>query len=528
MSLNRAISFAAGFLASITLLGQNASFEYYLSTRPLLQSDNAAALSTSTLKSISDVNASFRKDKGAFIGVDGSKDSWMAKAGGESYTRISDRIVFYGRLSYSYFSGKEMGGSLLIDRDYYPFSFEESTSETLGGKKRELYGLAGAMSYSINKKWSLGVRMDYEAGNNVKIKDPRYRSEWMLLNLSAGMFCKTDNGLSLGASAIYKSTKEKVMTHVYGITGVPYYVLIDRGLFFGINELVEGSAGSDGFLSTSEFKPAVYDFYGASFQLESAGRTRSYNQIKVLYKTGKYGKGTSSDPIFFEYSGIEASYDGKLFIEADKNMHDVHYCLSFASLNNAENSIKYTTPNGQNTIVEYIGRNPVQQRYDFDANLGYRMVVDADAPRPKMEFGADINAGGRITDVSIYPYTRKQSVVKADANAYYRQNFCLDRNIITVDANAGYGMGMGNTLRNDPDPKKSTLKSQDEYLNRQFEYDTIGRVNLGAGLTYTRLLNDRISIYINIKDVYTRALGETVFLGSPNRNSMVLTIGCTL
>lgn len=526
--MRKSLITVATLLSCVFLHGQNAEFEYFLSTNPLLGSGNAAALCTSPLKSISSATASFNKDNGAFVGIDGSSDSWQAGVRGESFTRISDRIVFCGGLSYSYFSGKNMGGSALVDRESNPVAFLESTSETLGGKTRERYGLDAGMSYSLSEKWSLGFKLGYSAGNNVKVKDPRYRSELMFLDMSAGFFYRGDRNFAFGASAIFKNTQEIIKSHLFGTTDKSYYLLIDRGSFFGTLEQVEGM---NGFVSTSDFQPMTNNLYGASFQLEAGSKVRSYNGITVLYRGGHYGKGSSTYPIYFEYSGFTAEYDGKLLWGSRAFSHDLHYGADFAMLGTKENSIKYTTPVGGTTIAQIIGSNDVQSRMDIHANAGYKLAVDVQGNRPRMEMGVDISAYSQNRKTTIYPYYRKSNVSTVEADVFYRQSFTAGKNVFTVGAGALYGMGFGVAAEDGQlasTSGASKLVSQDEYLAREFEYNTISRVGAGLSFTYTRMLKGNSSLFLRISDDFTRALKQPEHILSPNRNCAVFTIGCTL
>ena len=103
-------------------------FEFIRNTNPWLISDNAAGLGTLQVPRTSFVEAYFDKDDGGLIPVEGSDNSLEAGALTESYVRISDRIAFHGKLSYSYFQGKNMNGHYLMDPSYNPINFLESTS----------------------------------------------------------------------------------------------------------------------------------------------------------------------------------------------------------------------------------------------------------------------------------------------------------------------------------------------------------------------------------------------------------------
>ena len=125
-------------------------FGFIKDSNPWLSSFNAAGLGTLQVERTSFAEASFDKEDGGVIPVEGSDDSWQAGAQTESFVKISDRIAFHGKLSYSYFSGRNMGGHYLMDPGYNPINFVESTEEDRGTKVKELYGLLGGISYTFN------------------------------------------------------------------------------------------------------------------------------------------------------------------------------------------------------------------------------------------------------------------------------------------------------------------------------------------------------------------------------------------
>ena len=176
-------------------------FDYIRASAPWLSSRNAAGLSAMTLDRATIAEGNFKKENGGITDNAGSENCFQAGAATESYLKISDRIAFYGKLSYSYFQGKDMGGSVLMDPAYNPVNFYEGDLNTKGVKNRELYHLIGGMSYSFRDSgWSLGAKIDYESGDQAKLKDPRFLNVWMDLGASAGFRFQTEG--SVGPSVL--------------------------------------------------------------------------------------------------------------------------------------------------------------------------------------------------------------------------------------------------------------------------------------------------------------------------------------
>lgn len=528
MTLRKAIISLVSTLAFTTVWGQSADYDYILDSNPLLQSRNAAALCTTPLKTFSSVKATFTKDNGSYVDINGSDNSLEAGANAWSYTRISDRIVLYGGLSYSYFNGRNMAGSLLRDMDYNPFGFYDNTVETAGVKTKELYNLDGGIGYSFNDSWAMGFKVNYQSGNFVKTKDPRHRSEWMLLDLSASAFWRPSDRISAGASLIFKNTQELVKNHLYGTSDKPYYIFVDRGLFFGSIEQVGNLSG---FVSSSDFQPATNLFYGLGLQLESHGKATSYNNLTVLVRSGKYGNDTSTKPLYFSYNGILAEYDGKILTGSNAFRHDIHYNASFSTLNSTEHLFKYNTEAGTNTTVQYTGQRDVLDRMDIGAGIGYKASTKVSNNRPDMQFGADAGALLRTQTATIYPYYRKQTLTRLSVNAFYLKNFCVStRDIITLRANLLYGMGLGEPVTDGQlaTSTGSALKKNDDYLLRQHEYDTAPHAGAGLTLSYTRDFTKRISMFISLSDSYNTLFKTPVYIKGTGHNCAVFTIGCKL
>lgn len=78
------------------------SFDYVKSDNPWLVSPNTASLYTLSVKNISTVNVGMTKSDGSYMDVHESGNAAEAGAYTESYVKVSDRMAFSGKLSYSY------------------------------------------------------------------------------------------------------------------------------------------------------------------------------------------------------------------------------------------------------------------------------------------------------------------------------------------------------------------------------------------------------------------------------------------
>lgn len=521
MNLRKAI-IAAALLCPASLLAQNPEYSLVLESNPQLTA-SAAALSDFAKKSMSQVEASFAKDNGGFVGIDGSSDCWQGKLGAESYTRISDRMVFFGRLSYSYFKGNDMGGSVLRDLYYNPVAFLDYTGNN-GVKTRELYSLGGGMSYALGRRWSLGLGMDYESGNNVKTKDPRYRSEWMYMNYDLSVWFRPSSGFAVGASLIYRNTQERVMSHLFGLSDKQQFLGIDRGAFYGTRESVEGTYG---FVSPTDFQPMNNNFFGASLQTRAGVY---HGNVEVLYRSGKYGFDTSTMPKYFEYSGIEASYDGAILLGGAGSLHDIHFGAGLRTLGNTEYSFKYSTAAGQNTVVDYTGSKHVMDRREITANLGYKGSIGISEGKPSLQFGADADMHMRNQRTTIFPFYRDHVKTSFTAGAFIDKYIYGRHGMLAIGASVSGGAGFGTAAEDGTLANSSGSKviSFDEYKDRQFEFETAPYAGAGLHITYSRNIRKGMDAYVSLRDDFSSLLAAPEFLDGRFRNAALLSIGLSL
>ena len=496
-------------------------FRFRTGTDPVFFLSNPAALAAFQ-GHISIAEIELRKDNGALCGLSESPDGFKGGAVTESYISVSDRISFHGKLGWSYFSGDRMGSQILMDPGFNPVNYLESTSATVGRRNKETYSLLGALSYKFSDRWAAGCSIDYVSSDQTKVKDPRFTSIWMDMSLKAGATFRPSERLLLGFAAVYRSTLEQVRGGIYGTTDKQYFTYTDKGAFYGTLAELQGDMS---YLSVSNYRPMKNDFYGLSIEL--AGSKFS-NELEALYRTGYWGKKSSSTPTFFEFSGIRAAYHGKFLSRKAEDIHRFSVDVNYELLGNNENIFKYVTPVGLNTRVEYTGSNHILDSHQASLDLGYVYYKDTGAFLPAFSAGGDINGSASLKNVVLYPYYRNSNLFTVSADAFARKNIFMGKSVFSLGLNALFRMGFG-------DPKQdgsyattsgSNLISFDDYLYRQFEFDTAPAAGAGLEFAYTYLISERIAPYIKLSDSFSTLLSAPQYLEGRIRNVALITLGC--
>lgn len=499
-------------------------FRYTVDTHPLLGFGNAASLGGYDLGKVSYAEINGRKENGALAGTAESPDAFRLGVSTESYLAVSPRMTFYGKLSWTYFDGKSMGGPVLMDPDYNPINFYESSTSTVGSKKQEMFDLAGGIAYSLGDKWSMGVRIDYTSGDYTKTKDPRFNNIWMDMKVDAGVWFRPGEKFSAGLSAFWRNTLEQLKGGVLGTTDTQYYTSIDKGCFFGINELLEGDTG---FVSTSGYRLMNNDFFGAELQ---AVWGNFHNELSVATRKGYYGNRSSSQPVFFEFNGMEIAYNGILLAPHGSVLNRFELKAAFKPLSSRENSFSYVTPPGKSTYVQYNGQTERSKSTGIDAALSWNLYTGTDGVRPKWDIGALADFAMRNCTTTIYPYYRIRNYQTVSAMAHATRNFIdgSKSGILGIGLEAGFHMGMGAAVTDGSyaSTSGSTLKKFDTYLLLQHEYETAPRASAGLNITYTRVFSASFAAFIRIADSFATLTGEPQYLSGKTRNVATLTIGC--
>lgn len=503
-------------------------FDYVRATEPWLSSLNPAGLGALREGRIARAEARFTKSDGDLTDIWNSSDSWQAEACTESNMRISEKMAFYGKLSYVTFRGKDMGGHILMDPAYNPVNFLESTDTTRGTKSKELYSLSGGMSYSTGRKWQIGAEVEYQAGNCAKLKDPRFQNSWMDLDISAGARFTPSDRFSAGVSLGYKKTTESVYGSIYGTTDKMYYIFVDYGGAFGFREQFDGD---NGMVSTSSARVMFNTFYKASLQLDyrTGSSLRFFNELSFRKRSGYYGNRGSGNIVFTEHSGLCASLESTMLYLSGTMTHIFKAEGRWSSLDNFRNNYSQSTIPGENTEVVYYGKTRTLYRTDFSAALSYSVYSGTDDSYPDWSAGGSIRAEGRNFTSAYYPYYRTQKVTAFDFSVYMERNIRIRKNILSIGAGAGYMQGTGNPASDGEYAQGSSVqKWSDSFrLDSDFEARTAARARGSLSVRYTWILKRQTGLYTTVSDSFCHMFTPAVYLESGFRNIACVTVGCT-
>lgn len=525
MKLRLPVIFAAIFCLAASAAGQEELRDYgfVTDTNPYLFLSNPAGTAFWDGR-IAVAELSFDRQDGGLRDIDQSPDCWEVKAGTESYTRINKLVSFYGKLSWSDFLGKDMGGPVLMDPGYNPVNFYESRDTDLGTKKRELYSLKGQIGLSPWKKWRFGAGIDYEAGDQIKVKDPRFSNIWMDLGVSAGLLFSPTRRFSVGFSALWRNTVESVKGGIYGANDIQYFIQTDKGGFYGT---VAQLAGDDNYVPETTARPMNNQWAGGALQVVIGERYSG--DLSFAVRSGYWGNKSSSSATFFEFSGYKAGYKGLLLIPGSNNLHRFEWHLGYEKLSNNENVFQYVKPEGGSTVVKYTGKNHIMDRKVADAGIDWRWHKGTENGRPVFTLGAAAGWNYLTQKTSIYPFWRKQAIGKADVKLFCQKNWFITRNdlILTADL-AAFGQTGYGTKKEDGSQANTTstsLRSFDMYLDRHYEFETAPRAGFDASVTAT-VTTHKIVPYVKMGFTSMHLLSAPEFLDGASRNTATITLGC--
>lgn len=473
---------------------------------------------------VATVEAFAEKGNGGMISLEESPDCFTWGARTESYCRVSKLITFHGRLSWSHFNGKDMGGQVMMHPELHPVNFLESTTETTGIKKRELYDLCGGLSLNLGSAWSLGFNINYGAGDQTKIKDPRFSNILTELDMSAGVAWRPSRNFTVGVSVLYRDLLEQVRGGIYGATDKQYFIQIDRGGFIGT---VEELSGDYNFVSASNYRPMDNRYKGASLQVILF--ENFVNEFSYRKREGYYGKKASNSPVFFEFNGIEASYDGVVLLPMRNSLHRLAVELDYSTLGNQENRPEWATAeNGSTTVIYKEPNSKLLKRTDKSAALDYRWMLGTSGIRPDMTIGLRGTYFSREQTTTIYPVYRKHSYSRIRGELFFEKVFHSGKMSFIPYLSGFFQTGKG-TAKGDGSfvpNATSKLKSFDTYLERQFEYETDPRAGGNVSFTATRAFSDKLEVYVKLSDSFTSLIYTPLYLSGRFRNIATVSIGC--
>jgi hypothetical protein len=488
---------------------------YLRQSEAWLGSENAAGLQALPDVRLSTVEAYLHKGNGGFVNYHESDNSTEAGAVTESYYRLNPRVVFYGKVHYGNFTGRNMGGSAWINPYDTPFDLVETVDTTRGAKNLERYLLTGALGVNVWRGLSLGARIDYQAANYAKTRDLRHINKYSDLAFSVGASYAFGSAVKLGANYFYRYNAEDVTFGIYGNTDRQYTSLVSFGGFFGRTELY-----SDGSGYTLDASPLFNEYRGAAVQVEVrlAAHWRLFVEAAGKRRSGEYGKRSTTTIVYAEHEGNELALAGTLSYRRDAAQHLLKAGYRQERLENYENVYREEHTSGNRSEIVYYGQNIVRDAAWTRGNLTYTGWFGIADYRPawRVEAGAEY---ARMTQtVAQYPYYRKQSMYRYDFFLNAGRTVAWRANDVGLLLGAAYGTG-GGEPKNDglyapPSSTQKPPKNFDGYLYHEFDYLTAPRAGGRAEALYARRLRSGLRASVSLRYELTRALQPVRTFGS--------------
>lgn len=479
------------------------NFDYVKNSNSWLSGENATGLSKLNTKSISFIETAFYKKAGDFINFYESDNSSTFGAKTESFYRLS-KIVFYGKMEYSNFSGKNMGGSTLLDPYFSSFDIVEFADSTAGKKNMETYHLTGAFSVPLYKKLLLGLKANYKTVSYYKVKDLRHTNDLMNLESTVGLSYSLGEFAEIGSNFYFKKRVENTLYQAEGNTDQQFNSLISYGSFFGKQE----TFGTEGYTGDDNNNPFVDYIHGISFQIDLFPKSKIhfFNEIGLKWRKGYFGEKSSVDIQYTEHQADIIHYKGVISFEKLKNLHQLFINVNREDLVNFENSYNESTTSGGNTTVVYYGKNEVLDRVLSKAKLTYTGNINVRNDNPEYVIIAGASIWRRDQISTFYPYYRIQDIKQLSANASLEKNIIRNNNMYSICVEASYGSGNGSEKTDGSYAQASKgYASLNKNLYKEYEYLTAARGIGGFSFRYTKALPEGFRFYGEINYDYTKA-----------------------
>ena len=484
-------------------------YRYVQQLSPWLTQRNAAALVRGLYnhESIAETELSFTHASGKLTDISGSPSVNNLQAGIESYYRISPRAVVLGGISYDNFSGSDMTGSVFMQQRL-PFDIIEDSLTNSGRKHRDTYQLTGAFSYSFSPELSIGLRMDYTAGNYAKYKDLRHKNKLMDLLLTAGVVSNPYPGITIGADYTYHRRTESLEFNTYGKSDKVYKSLIDFGAMMGIVE----QFGNEGYTDKSNEMPLFEDGHGADIQLELCplSSLSIFTNTGYSHATGYYG---SKSPFTITYTDhsrdifteqVRICYDKSTW----KALLDIRYQTE--KLQNRINTVRGLTNNYGATHYEYYDDAETGDKKWHNLDIDYTMYLGIRHEMPTWTLTAGYHWQQRDLTAYLYPYYRQQQLRTSELTASVARNILLSKGIWNITAKGGYQKGSGDIYTDGtfvtPSSKQAQPATMEALLWRDYQYLTAPQYSIGMQVKYTFLFpGTKLCTHIRAAFDYRRA-----------------------
>lgn len=495
---------------------------------PWLEGKNTAGLMTIADPELFEVRIYADRGKGGWVDYYESPDSFRTGAQAESFYPFSPSIVLYGKVEYSSFTGKDMGGSCFIDPTSTPFDMVEYTNDRRGTKKLETYDLKGGAAAELSRRLSIGAEVSYTSANYSKQKDLRHVNELLDLSVAAGLLYKPHPDFHIGADYGYRRRVEGISFDTYSQSDEIFYTLVDYGAFFGSRE----AFGENGYTKENEDKPLIDEYHGGALQADwrLSGDVRLFGEAGYQWRSGRYGTESPSGVVYSEHGAGILSWRAALSVRRGKNRHLFMLSYNREKLHNSENIYRYENEAGGKTYVAYYGSLDVAERVGRIASIGHVAYWGEKHGAPVWITRMSLDHRQRNRTASRHPYYRIQRLHASTIRLSAERNITDGRNDYNLSLGGRYGFGGGDRSIDGtyatPSADQTAPGTTDTFLLHEFEYLTAGQVRGEFAFQYGRRVGSRgWRLFGTLHYGFTRAL-ETEYLTGDSRHDIRLALGC--
>jgi len=476
----------AAFLLVASAVGSAQPYERMLRHNFWNDGVNVAGLRQDSLsRANAEIGGSY--EEGDFRSLHDPSSKWSVGAS----TRAVKHLKGYslrGAFSFDNTENYDMCGSMFSTMGFYPVDAMEFTP---GRKSSQTYYIDGGISVDVSSNWRIGIRAGMTSRNTAKLKDLRYTSYSLDLDVLPSVMYHSGE-FAAGATLVYGRNTETVSAEQIGSSQNAPFAFFDEGLMFGTYQSWSGSGVHLKETGVSGL-PLQRNSYGAALQAQYGG---AFVETSAKYFSGHAGE---RQIVWYRFEGMEASALAGVRLG---DGHSLRAKTDYTREVNRESVLEKVVENGITLSREY-GSNRVFERCIFGAVAEYEYLGRA------LEVRASAS-GKRSEKLSspYYPYVYFQGM---NVFGFEAEGLC-HISVFDVGVQASYLQGVisedgERTVVSTSNPAPERMEELYSLMN---EYDTVPRLSLGLSLRG----NIRGGLYAELAGFCTKAFGVTLISGS--------------
>ena len=534
-------------------------YRFVKRTDAWLTCQNAAGLTRFDHPSISEAELSLTKSKGGLVDWYQSPDFLQATATVESFTRISQRAVVFGAMTYDNFSGHDMASSAFISTPnsqfsarpkdackarilnsqfpHLPLDIVEDSLVNTGTKHRDTYQLTGAFGVDVWRHLAAGLRLDYTAANYAKYKDLRHKSKLMDMTFTAGLnsqFSILNSQFTVGANYLYRRTTQSLTFSLYGRQDKVYKSLVDYGTFMGRVEQFGGS----GYTDKGQEMPLVDYYNGVGLQFSFSPLTTHHSPLTIFSsvsyarRKGYYGRKSPYTITYTNHHADLLTSHSMLTWTGRHSMLSAELTLGSENLENEANTYRELKNESGAYYYEYY--DPVKTANKLWRNGQIALTADLDfqGTLPTWTLTAALDWQNRRQTSYLYPYYRRQHLHSTEASTSATRRLLTSKGVWTLTLNASYQKGSGDPYTDltfaEPSDKQTSPATMDAWLWREYQYLVAPQYGVGGSIEYAFIFPlTQLKTHMRLSATHHKANQTYEYSNGKDCTSLTLAAGCT-